>query len=87
MYRTNDIAIALTEAWVRNGATNKEPREIVDFYCALCDALEQAQGKDISKAKEARGEIDSRYMVVQVASVGILTLLAAIGILFAMYVK
>jgi hypothetical protein len=87
MDRTSKIATALTEAWVRNGATNKEPKEIADFYCALCDALEQAQGKDISKAKEARGEIDSRYMVVQVASVGILMLLAAIGILFTMYVK
>jgi hypothetical protein len=49
--------------------------------------LEQAQGKDISKAKKAQGEIDSRYMVVQVASVGVLMLLAAIGVLFTMYVK
>ena len=65
----------------------KEPKEIAEFYCALCDALEQAQGKDISKVEELRGQIDSRYMVVQVASVGVLMLLAAIGILVTMYVK
>lgn len=87
MDRNNDIAIALIEAWVRNGAPNKEPKEIAEFYCALCDALEQAQGKDISKVEELRGQIDSRYMVVQVASVGVLMLLAAIGILVTMYVK
>ena len=79
MDRTNDIAIALTEAWVRNGAPNKEPKEIADFYCALCDALEQGQSKELSKMEELRGEIDSRYMVVQVSSVGVLMLLAAIG--------
>jgi hypothetical protein len=87
MDRTKDIAMALTEAWVRNGAPNKEPKEIANFYCALYDALEQAQGKDISKVEEVQGEIDSRYRVVQVASVGILMLLAAIGILSTMYVK
>jgi hypothetical protein len=90
MFRTDEIAVALTTAWVRNGVTNKEPKEIADFYRAVYDALEQVQGNNISKAKESQGKIstaDSRYKVVQVACWGILTLFAAIGTWLAMFVK
>jgi lipopolysaccharide biosynthesis regulator YciM len=62
MFRTAEIATALTAAWVRNGAS-KTPKEVADFYCDLCGALEQAQSNNISKAKESRGKIskaDSR---------------------------
>ena len=40
MYRTDKIAVALTAAWVRNGngAANQEPKDIADFYRAVCEA-------------------------------------------------
>ena len=87
MYRTDEIALALTTAWVRSGVANKEPKEIADFYRAVYDALEQVQGKDFPKVEEEQGKIDSRYMVVQVASVSVLILLTTIAILSTMYVK
>ena len=62
MFRSTEIATALTETWVRSGAPNKAPKEVADFYCAVYDALEQAQG-NITKAQEAQGKVskaDSR---------------------------
>jgi len=87
MYRTDEIAVSLTAAWVRNGVANKEPEEIAHFYRAVCDALEQGHGKHISKVEEEQGKIDSGYMVFQVASISFLILVATIAILFAIYLK
>jgi len=87
MYRTDEIAVSLTAAWVHNGVANKEPKEIADFYRAVCDALEQGHGKHTSKVEEEQGKIDSGYMVLQIASVSFLILVATIAILFAIYLK
>ena len=86
MVRSEEIATALTEAWLRTG-TPKGPKEVADFYCALYDALQE---NNISKPDESQGKIskaESRDKVVQVACGGVLTLLAVIGILLAMFVK
>ena len=86
MYRTDEIAVALTAAWVRNGVANKAPKEIADFYRAVYDALEEVQGEDISKVEEEKGKIDIDT-VVQVATLSLLLLVATIAILSAMYMK
>jgi hypothetical protein len=55
MVPTADIASALTEVWLRNGAPKKTPKEVADFYCALYSALEESQRNKILKfrSKEA----------------------------------
>jgi hypothetical protein len=87
--RITNIATALTEAWARNGAPNRTPKEVVDFYCAIYDALEQAQDKSVSAMKEAQAKSkgEARYMVVQWTCMGILALLAGIAILLLMFMQ
>jgi hypothetical protein len=51
MFRSAEIAIALTEAWVRDGAPNKTSKEVADFYCGLYNALEEAQSKKMPKVR------------------------------------
>jgi hypothetical protein len=86
MYRTDEIAVALTAAWVRNGVANKEPKEIADFYRIVYDALEEVKAKDASKVEGQKGKINIDTLV-QVTSVGILILMATIAILASMYIE
>ena len=87
--RTTNIATASTQAWVRNGAPNRTPKEVVDFYCALYDALEQAQDQSVSAMKEAQAKSkgEACYRVVQRTCMGLFALLAAIMILFPMFLQ
>ena len=80
MFRSAEIAVALTEAWVRNGTPNKTSKEVADFYCGLYKALEEAQSKKFTKAR-------SCHMAVQLTCAGVLMLFVATWVLLAMFVK
>ena len=80
MFRSAEIAVALTEAWVRDGTPNKTSKEVADFYCGLCKALEEAQSKKFTKAR-------SCDMAVQLTCAGVSFLFVATWVLLAMFVK
>ena len=81
MFSSVEIATALTEAWIRDGAPNKRSKEVADFYCALYDALEESQRKKFPKI---RSSIDT---ATQLTCGGVVVVLTTIWILLAMFVK
>jgi hypothetical protein len=80
MFRTAEIALAVTKAWVRDGAPNKTPKEVADFYRGLYKALEEAQGNTITKVR-------ARDIAVQLTCAGLLLLLVTMWVLLAIFAK
>jgi hypothetical protein len=78
MFRTVEIAPALTEAWLRNGVPNKTPREVADFYSALYDAVEESKRKEVAKSR-------SMDATIQLTCGAVVALLTTIWILLATF--
>ena len=79
MNRSAEIAMTLTEAWVRAGVSQKGPKEVADFYWALYHALDAPGGKTSS--------LRASDKVAQLISGGLLLTLIVIWIVLAALYK
>jgi hypothetical protein len=63
-----------------NEAPNEAPKQVANFYCALYNALEETQHKEIPKVR-------SRDVAIQLTCAGVFLLLTTIWVLLAAFVK
>ena len=86
MFRSAEIAIALTEAWIGSGTPNKGPKEVADFYLAIYGALEEAKATKITQIGW-RDRVGSINIVVQLICGGIVLMFIIVWVLLAMFAK